>query len=516
MQKQLIYFFLTLIVIAAFILRIYQNASHPAGFFCDEAGLTYEAYSIATTGKDSLGNTLPFYFTVFSPRGPVAIYDQVPFIWLFGLNEFTSRFSSALFGAITIIIVFFLTKELSKNNITALFTSFLTAVSPWHIQFSRFGTENIRLPLYFALFLLFFLLGIKKQKKHMYVVLSIIFLFAAFYSYTAAAVFILPFLMGFIVIYRNYFLKHKLLSLILFGLVIFCSIPFIYQMTVFPEKSRFSEVSIFKEKTVGEASFAMIKTYVQSYSPDFLFFKGDAGMPGHFITRFSVKGFGELYIAALPFFLFGLFIVIKKVRKKENQLLLLWLLLYPLGSVVAGADGGGPFATRSIIGVLVFQIITAIGIMYFLTYFKEIKIRIAVGLGVILLFLISCSIYIYTYFVQYPLYSEDFWGWQFGARDITHYFELKKTKYDEEIMAPEFNAPDIFFKFYAPHRCNICKIGLPEDSFDPHIKQLFAVTPLYLQQHPEFRIEMQKRIIYPNGTTAFFIGEIQKIPVTMK
>lgn len=511
MQKQLTYLFLSIIVLAAFVLRTYQNTDHPSGFFCDEAGLTYEAYSIATTGKDSYGNTLSFYFNIFSPRGPVAIYDQLPFIWLFGLSEFTSRLASAFFGTITIIIVFFLTKELSKNKTIAIFAAFLTAISPWHIQFSRFGSENIRLPLYFGLFLLFFLWGVRKHTK-IIIASSVLFLFLGFYSYTAADIFIFPFVIGISIIYRNFFLKNKLFSLYLGALVILCSAPFIYQMIAFPEKSRFAQVSVFKGKPFMTASTDMLRTYAQSYSPDFLFFKGDVGMAGHFITRFSVKGFGELYVAAIPFFLIGLFYVIKKIKKKENQMILLWLLLYPLGSVVAGADGGGPFATRSIIGVVVFQIITAIGIFYFANYFKEIKLKIGMYIGILLLFIISCCIYFYTYLFQYPLYSEDFWGWQYGARDIVSYFTHEETKYDEEIMAPEFNAPEIFLKFYAPHDCKKCKIGLPQDFFNPHLKQLFAVTPMYLQKNPEFHLAMQKRIIYPNGTTAFFIGEIKKSP----
>lgn len=511
MQKPLTYIFLTIIVLSAFIVRIYQNTGHPAGFFCDEAGLTYEAYSIATTGKDSYGNILPFYFTIFSPRGPVAIYDQVPFVWMFGLTEFASRFASAFFGTITIIIVFFLTKELFKNTKTALFAAFLTAISPWHIQFSRFGSENIRLPLYFSLFLLFFLWGIREHKK-IVMACSILFLFLGFYAYTAADVFLIPFIIGLVFIYRHFFIKNKRFSLYLFILVILCAAPFLYQIIRFPDQSRFAQVSVFKDKTITAATFEMIKTYTQSYSPDFLFLKGDAGMPNHFITRFSVKGFGELYLAALPFFLFGLFWVGKNIKKKENKIILVWLLLYPVGSVVAGADGGGPFATRSIIGVLVFQIITALGIVYVASLIKKTNHQLALYVGIVLLFIASCILYLYAYFVQYPLYSEDFWGWQYGAHDIVDYFVQKETQYDQEIMTPEFNAPDIFFKFYAPNQCKKCVVGLPQDFFNPRMKQLFAVTPVYLQEHQEFRMLTQRRIIYPNGETAFYIGEIKKSP----
>lgn len=77
-------------------------------------------------------------------------------------------------------------------------------------------------------------------------------------------------------------------------------------------------------------------------------------------------------------------------------------------------------------------------------------------------------------------------------------------------MAPEFNAPDIFFKFYAPNDCNKCRIGLPDTNYNPLIKQLFAVTRKYLHERPYIKFKTQKTIYYPNGTIAFQIGEIVK------
>lgn len=504
-----IYFLLGIIVLFGFFIRIYQNTTHPSGFFCDEAGLTYEAYTIAHTGKDSFGHIFPFYFTIFSPRGPVAIYDQVPFIWIFGLNEFTSRFTSATIGTITIILLFFIMQLLFKNRIASIFAAFLLTISPWHIQFSRFGTENIRVPFYFGFFLLFFLIGIHKQKKVL-VSLSIFFLFLVFYAYTAADIFIFPFIAGIALIYRNYFFKNRLFSLFLCVLIFICCFPFFYQMLFFSRESRFAQVSILNNHSFLEATTQMTKTYIQSYSPDFLFLKGDADMPNHFINRFSVKSFGELYFATVPFFIFGFFFLVKKSKKKEHQLLLLWLLLYPLGSVVAGADGGGPFATRSIIGVMIFQIITALGIYIFLSWIKHKHLKKLSLVLLIMVFCLSNGKYLYTYFFLYPQYSEDFWGWQYGAKDIVQYFVQHQETYDKEIMAPEFNSPEIFFRFYAPNDCTKCKVGLPQESFDSRQRQLFAITPLYLQKHREFIMTTQKQIIYPNGTVAFLIGEIKK------
>ena len=75
-------------------------------------------------------------------------------------------------------------------------------------------------------------------------------------------------------------------------------------------------------------------------------------------------------------------------------------------------------------------------------------------------------------------------------------------------MAPEFNAPEIFFKFYAPNSCLKCRIGLPDNFYNPSRKQLFALSPTYLSNNQVLKFKIKKTIYYPNKTIAFQIGEI--------
>ena len=78
----------------------------------------------------------------------------IPFIAVFGLNEFAVRFPSALLGSLTILITYFLVKELLMSseliqtkkrintNLAALLSAFLFAISPWSLQFSRAAFEG--------------------------------------------------------------------------------------------------------------------------------------------------------------------------------------------------------------------------------------------------------------------------------------------------------------------------------------------------------------------------------------
>jgi len=220
---------------------------------------------------------------------------------------------------------------------------------------------------------------------------------------------------------------------------------------------------------------------------------------------------GELYYFQLPLIIFGLVYAYKK-NKKSFWFLVGWLLIYPLSTSLLApvADGGGPFASRSIIGVIPFQILSALGISLLYNYSKPKSGKYILLLVLFAIIGFSIKDYLYRYFVAYPLYAADYWGWQYGPGEIIPYFVEQQNKYDDEIMQPEFNSAEIFFKFYAPNNCAKCRTGTPDYSFDPTHRQLFAVTPLYLQQHPEFTLQVQKQVLYPNGTIAFLIGEVTK------
>ena len=100
------YALLTLILIIAVLLRIWNLSHNPAGFFVDEASTGLNAYKILTTGKDTHDKPFPVIFeAVGDYRDPVLIYSAVPFIALFGLNEFSVRLVSAFYGIAAVIIL---------------------------------------------------------------------------------------------------------------------------------------------------------------------------------------------------------------------------------------------------------------------------------------------------------------------------------------------------------------------------------------------------------------------------
>ena len=91
---------LLVIIVLAFILRIYRLDQVPPSLYWDEASLGYNAFSISQTLRDEHGVfcLLPI-LPLFGDYKPVGyIYAIVPFIKLFGLSEIAVRLPRPLQG----------------------------------------------------------------------------------------------------------------------------------------------------------------------------------------------------------------------------------------------------------------------------------------------------------------------------------------------------------------------------------------------------------------------------------
>ncbi|MCK4588309.1 glycosyltransferase family 39 protein, partial [Candidatus Woesebacteria bacterium] len=132
---------LLLIILFAGFLRFYRLADYPA-LNADEAAIGYNAYSLIQTGEDEHGNAWPIHFQSFNDYKPgLYFYLVLPFVRFLGLNEWAVRIPGALLGVATVLALFFLVKELFKDETLAYVASFFLAISPWHIHFSRGGWE---------------------------------------------------------------------------------------------------------------------------------------------------------------------------------------------------------------------------------------------------------------------------------------------------------------------------------------------------------------------------------------
>src|SRR3989344_8752448 len=142
---------LVLIIFFAFLLRIFAIDVIPVGFTPDEASFGYDAYSILHTGKDQWGHTFPLVLESFGDfKPPLYAYLAIPFVGIFGLNNYATRLPNALIGTAAIYVTYLLVKELGKSLDKKsevgswkleILAAMLLAISPWHIMMSRGAFE---------------------------------------------------------------------------------------------------------------------------------------------------------------------------------------------------------------------------------------------------------------------------------------------------------------------------------------------------------------------------------------
>lgn len=453
-------FWLILILVLAFSLRIFKVTLIPPSLNWDETSIGYNAYSILKTGRDEWGEFMPVHFKSFGEyKLPAQIYASIPAIAIFGLNEFGVRITPVIYGTLTVLLLYFLVLEMLKRKDVALLSAFLLAVSPWHIQLTR-GSFESSFSLFWFVMAVWFL--VKGLKKPMWIVASMVPFAVSIYTYNTARVFTPMFLFVFYLINAKFILKnfkYTFLGFVTFLVLALPIVPFVlsggasarYKLVsitddkgLIPrieERRNLSTLPPFLTKLIHNRytynTFYFTKNYVAHFTPDFLFING----AGH--RQHHVQGVGQLYWIQAPFLIYGLYLLFKQKDGQSLKVLLTWLLLAFVP--VSMTNDSIPNALRTLIAVPVYQILTAIGFFGVWQIVKGKKQKMALLLSVILLFAINFYIFLNNLYVLYPVrYSRD---WQYGNKQVVEYIEKHQDEYDLIVFTRHFGEPHIFTLF---------------------------------------------------------------------
>src|SRR3989344_1461504 len=410
-MQRIFYLTLLLIVILAGILRFYNLTGNPISLYWDEVSSTYNAYSILETGRDEFGKRLPLLFEAFKDyKTPANIYLTSIVVKFFGLSEFSARFTSAFFGTLTILVTYFLVLEILRNEsvflknektkkIVALISSFLLAISPWHLQFSRTGFEaNVGL---------FFLLT------------GILFLAIT-----------LPFVPS--MLSKEGLTRQRQTN--------FISNAFdeVYKSSVKINKSGNTLVSrIIYNRRVVYARI-LITNYLDHFIPDFLFINGDAN------PRHRVKGMGVMYHWESLFVILGLFALFK-FNKNLRNFVLYWILIAPIPAALAFP---APHALRSLNMLPMPQLLVALGIVLLYIYLsnKWKKVFVVVLAVVVSIFLVR-YLYLYHFIFRFTKISE----WTDGYKQAVSKTVELEANYQKVIITGRYWQPYIYYLFYTKY-----------------------------------------------------------------
>ena len=446
------YFYLLLITLLAAGLRLCWLGDAPNTFSTDEASNGYDAYSILLTGRDRYGDFLPWFLRAFNDsRESLYVWLIVPFIKLWGLNEFSSRFPSAIAGVLTVPVVYGLAKELWQKANIALGAALLVAVSPWSIFYSRLAFRANLFPLFFCLGLLFWLRG---DRKPVCLVFSGIWFGLSLHTYAAARAFVPLFLLGLSAIYYRQLLKHLRWTLV--AATIFSGfLLFLLQFWLAPEGSaRVAETGL--ETNI----FKLLLYYLSYLEPVFLFFFGD------FSVRRSVTsiGIGQLYIWEIFTVVTGL-LALRKQRDQVSKLIFLWLFLYPIPAALTEEQ----HAIRSIIGMPLFALISSYGLWLVWQRWNQTKkslllAAIAISLGY--------HLYAYTDYAINKISNTGVGHWQYGMRTALTYTENSDAQC--VVVSNKFKRPNIYILFYSQYP----PVLFQQSPHDPETKYFSNPTSL--------------------------------------
>lgn len=166
-----------IIMLVAIVFRFQNITTIPPGLYPDEAMNGNNALEALATGD----------YKVFYPenngREGLFINIQAQAIRIFGNEPWALRIVSALFGTLTVLGLYFLTRKLFNWQIAAM-SSFLLAVSFWHVVFSRIGFRAIMAPFFLVWGLYFFWKGKTSTKLFDFAIAGAL-LGLGFYSYIA-------------------------------------------------------------------------------------------------------------------------------------------------------------------------------------------------------------------------------------------------------------------------------------------------------------------------------------------
>src|SRR3989339_1097576 len=154
-MKNSVYWLILIILIAGF-LRFYDLKNTPPGLWSDEA------MNGTNTIQALEGNKWKIFYPENFGREGLFINIQSLSVAVFGHTPWALRLPSAIFGLLTVLGLYFLTKELFSGRVS-LFASFFLATSFWHINFSRIGFRAIMAP-FFLVWALYFLLRFYKNE----------------------------------------------------------------------------------------------------------------------------------------------------------------------------------------------------------------------------------------------------------------------------------------------------------------------------------------------------------------
>lgn len=450
MSKKIVFCLLLISALGVF-LHFYKINQAPPCLNSDEVAFGYNAYSLLKTGKDEYGKLMPVRLKSFDDfKMPLISYLTVPFIAIFGLNEFGMKFLNAIIIMLLPTCIYLLSQQVFKNKKVSLLAALLSILS-WGIQsLGRQLHEALPTGFLIACSALFFIRSFEKNNWR-YKSFFFLSIFLSLFSYQSSRIFAI----FFFIIAFYYVLKRKLsikfllifvLILFTFGITDIVYKPQRVNNLLFFNNAGFSlkinELRgeggprlFYNKLTVGIKD--LIFEYLKYFSPQFLIINGDEN------PRFGYPSLSPITVIEYVFFLVGLYYLFKNKEKYRFYIMGL-LMISPLSASLSWAASS---LTRSFFILIPILLITSYGVINFVQIFNKRYKKIIIF--IILLFYLFFIYYNWDFYLNhYPKRALVIRAWECGYKQLTSYIQDNYDKYDQFFITRRPGQPYMFLLFY--------------------------------------------------------------------
>lgn len=374
-----------LIILFFAILIIFNNLGHQI--------LTGdEAWAANCVLEPTIKETIFCKLQTATNRPPLFLIATKSVISILGKSEFAFRLIPAILGSVSIILIYLLSRKITKNETIAILSAALFAFNPIIIIYSRVFKPYIG-DVFFAL-LLFYLVEVYISKKYnlkYLVILTIVSIIAIWFSYTA--IFIVPTIAIRIIfeLYKHTKTKHKFLKLhqneitktIIYFVLITINFLIHYIFIIKRLTEMKSLVNFWEEYFIMSHNFAGISNFIIGHSYSIFAYISQASQVGTHNYYYYINP-----KITLALFIIGLIIIMMK--KKYSMIIYCFVpvILVILASAIKKYPYGGARPDLFLIPFIFIYI--AITIYYLISLFKKHKTTTTIlALIIIIIFLTS-------------------------------------------------------------------------------------------------------------------------------
>jgi len=512
--------------------RFINLPDFPIYFFTDEAIQSQQAADLIANNFRGPDNT---FFPVYFQNGgrynlSLSVYAQVLPTLIFGKSVWVTRGVSVLVSLAAPIFLAWMLRDIFQKH-TWWLAPLLLAVTPAWFLHSRTAFETVMMSSMYGGFLYSYLRY--RQGKPHFLFPALIFGAFAFYAYSPGQVIMVVSGVLLLILDARYHWQNRQTTLAGLGLLVLLALPYLH-FSLTQSQSPAAQLTLLnaywaKPMPLIEKLGMYFSRYLKGFNPLYWFwprpsfieqFAPQITLPSWLFSnqldleRHTMKGYGHILLAALPFWVTGLARTIKRFKHPAYQALLVAVLAAPSGAALV--DWG---ITRGLVFLIPATLFTAMGLDAGFNWLRKklpniryshLSLAALAAFSVLSFWMLADSLN------NGPTWYSDYGlnGMQYGGRQVfTRAAEIARANPEREILISSTwtNGADVVMRYFTgdlPNvkMGNINAFGLQKHPLDRSM--LFIMTQEDLQwirESGKFKgVTIEEKLPYPDGSDGFY------------